>query len=293
LQELIKRFVEDLNLKGLIFNVDEIKNKIDAEQKGPYQNVFIQEIEYMTILLIEIVKSLEEIDQGLKGNLTISEKMEQTMDALVLNRVPTSWNALGYPSKRGLESWVINLVKRIEQLDLFKNEPLNLPKVIMISRFFNPQSYLTAIKQVVAANQKGQGLELNKLYIQTDITKKTIEEIDVVPKDGAYVFGFILEGARWDPGMGMLDESKPKEMFSVIPVVFCRAAVIPAEGKEDKSLYQCPAYKTEDRGSTYVFTAQLKTKVSPRKWILAGVAIIMDVEGVSDESTAKKKEEKK
>jgi len=48
----------------------------------------------------------------------------------------------------------------------------------MVSRFFNPQSYLTAIKQVVAgvANQKsGGGVELNKLYIQTDITKKTIE----------------------------------------------------------------------------------------------------------------------
>ncbi len=48
----------------------------------------------------------------------------------------------------------------------------------MVSRFFNPQSYLTAIKQVVAsANQKGPGggVELNKLYIQTDITKKAIE----------------------------------------------------------------------------------------------------------------------
>ena len=45
----------------------------------------------------------------------------------------------------------------------------------MVSRFFNPQSYLTAIKQVVASNAKGQGLQLNKLYIQTDITKKTID----------------------------------------------------------------------------------------------------------------------
>lgn len=97
----------------MIFNVDEIKNKIDIDNRGPYQNVFMQEIEYMTILLIEIVKSLEEIDQGLKGNLTISENMEQTMEALQLNRVPVAWTNLSYPSKRGLESWVINLIKRI------------------------------------------------------------------------------------------------------------------------------------------------------------------------------------
>lgn len=52
--------------------------------------------------------------------------------------------------------------------------------------------------------------------------------------------------------------------------------------KEDKTVYQCPVYKTESRGATYVFTAQLKTKLPPAKWILAGVALILDVEGVSD-----------
>lgn len=47
-------------------------------------------------------------------------------------------------------------------------------------------------------------------------------------------------------------------------------------------MYQCPVYKTETRGATYVFTAQLRTKLSPQKWILAGVAVILDVEGVGD-----------
>ncbi len=96
------------------------------------------------------------------------------MDALVLNRVPVAWTNLAYPSKRGLEGWIINLLQRIEQLNMFRDDPLTPPKVIMISKFFNPQSYLTAIKQVVAANAKG-GYELNKLYIQTDITKKSVE----------------------------------------------------------------------------------------------------------------------
>lgn len=41
-------------------------------------------------------------------------------------------------------------------------------------------------------------MELNKLYINTDILKKSVEEIDHNAKDGAYVFGFILEGARWE-----------------------------------------------------------------------------------------------
>jgi dynein heavy chain len=68
----------------------------------------------------------------------------------------------------------VNLLQRIDQLNLFRDDPLTLPKVILVSKFFNPQSYLTAIKQVVAGNARG-GLELNKLYIQTDITRKSIE----------------------------------------------------------------------------------------------------------------------
>jgi len=52
--------------------------------------------------------------------------------------------------------------------------------------------------------------------------------------------------------------------------------------KVDQGIYQCPCYKTENRGNTYVFTAQLKTKLPAQKWVLAGVALILDVEGVSD-----------
>lgn len=73
--------------------------------------------------------------------------------------------------------------------------------------------------------------------------------------DGAYVFGFILDGARWDIQIGILEESRPKEMYCVMPVTYCRAELINVDGKVDKTIYECPTYKTEDRGGTYVFTA--------------------------------------
>ena len=113
--------------------------------------------------------------------------------------------------------------------------------------------------------------------------KKLYWEPDLPPvKEGAYVFGFQVDGARWEASVGQLEESLPKRPFSVMPVVNCRAQMVQEVGKEDKNLYQCPVYKTENRGNTYVFTAQLKTKHPPAKWVLAGVALILDVEGVSD-----------
>lgn len=82
-----------------------------------------------------------------------------------------------------------------------------------------------------------------------------MEEVEAQSKDGAYVYGFILEGARWEMSTMVLEESKPKEMFSVLPVVNCKAMQVQPEGKEEKGVYKCPAYKTEDRGNTYVFEA--------------------------------------
>lgn len=114
--------------------------------------------------------------------------------------------------------------------------------------------------------------------------KKWYWEPNELPKklygDGAYVFGFQVEGARWDP-VGSLEESEPKKQFSVVPVVNCKPVLL-VEGKEDKNVYQCPVYKNESRGKTFVFFAQLKTKHNPLKWTLGGVAMILDVEGVSD-----------
>lgn len=240
----------------------------------------MQECEYMNALIRVIVGSLAEIELAFKGELTMTEKMEGLMAAIFLNKVPEHWAKLAFPSSRGLGSWLDNLKHRLEQLNQWKEDPVKVPHVTFINRLFNPQSFLTAIKQVFA-REKQQ--ELNKLIIQTDVLKKLYWEPDLPPvKEGAYVFGLQVEGARWEPSVGQLEESRPKKQFSVVPVVNCRAAPVVEAGKEDKGCYQCPVYKTAARGATYVFTAQLKTKLPPQKWILAGVALLLDVEGVSD-----------
>lgn len=78
-----------------------------------------------------------------------------------------------------------------------------------------------------------------------------------------------------------MEESIPKIQFSVVPIVHCKALMV-QDGKVDKGIYQCPCYMTTNRDKSYVFTAQLKTKHNPAKWVLAGAALILDVEGVSD-----------
>eukprot|EP00965_Chrysotila_dentata_P224280 6194093-Pleurochrysis_carterae.AAC.1 len=66
-----------------------------------------------------------------------------------------------------------------------------------------------------------------------------------------------------------------KELYPKLPVVLVKAS--PADKPQGADVYQCPVYKTQFRGPTYVFTAGLKSKHPPSKWIMAGVALLMNV----------------
>jgi hypothetical protein len=44
------------------------------------------------------------------------------------------------------------------------------------------------------------------------------------PRDGAYVHGLFMEGARWDIQQGIITESKLKELFPTMPVVNIRVS---------------------------------------------------------------------
>lgn len=51
--------------------------------------------------------------------------------------------------------------------------------------------------------------------------------------------------------------------------------------KKIKGMYECPVYTTSGRGATIVFTSNLQMEsedTDPHKWILAGVALLMQPE---------------
>ena len=60
-----------------------------------------------------------------------------------------------------------------------------------------------------------------------------------------------------------------------MPVILVKAYTL--EKVPDRDMYSCPVYKTQFRGPTYVFAANLRTKAPAKKWIMAGLALIMDV----------------
>mmetsp|Transcript_17270 Transcript_17270/g.33650 ORF Transcript_17270/g.33650 Transcript_17270/m.33650 type:complete len:4514 (+) Transcript_17270:154-13695(+) len=268
-QQLLESIVE--RIKGIKFSLEDIASAV-AEERGPYQNVFLQECDRMNQLINEMLRSLRELELGLSGELQMSPKMEDLQNKLFLDRVPDSWGNLAYPSLRPLAAWLANLIDRATQLQSWTEEPLSIPNVTNIAFMFNPQSFLTAIMQKTA--QLNQ-LELDKLTIMTDVTRKSLEQTESKAREGAYVTGLFVEGARWNWQQGVLDESEPREMFCAMPVIGCKAVLV--DKLETNGVYTCPSYKTQQRGPTYVFNATLRSKAPASKWILAGVCCIMEV----------------
>jgi dynein heavy chain len=129
LQEKVKRLLDDI-LEKLPeqFSMLELEDRVGLEDRTPYTNVFLQEVDRMSKLLYEMRRSLVELDMGLRGDLSISEAMETLMDSLFDDKVPARWDALAWPSLRPLGSWLQNMLDRYKQLNEWTGD-MNTPKV--------------------------------------------------------------------------------------------------------------------------------------------------------------------
>uniref|UniRef100_A0A1A8IU56 Dynein, axonemal, heavy chain 11 n=1 Tax=Nothobranchius kuhntae TaxID=321403 RepID=A0A1A8IU56_NOTKU len=251
------------------YNMSEMMTK--TADRSPYTLVCFQECERMNLLLAEIRRSLTELQLGLKGELTISSNMEALLSSLFSDSVPESWSRLAYPSTKTLTQWLSDLMASCHELDSWTQDFV-LPAVVWISGLFNPQSFLTAVLQSIARKNQWP---LDKMTLTVDVTKKMKDDFGHPPREGAYIHGLFMEGARWDVQSAVIAEAVLRDLTPAMPVLYVRA--VPAEEQELKNTYKCPVYRTKQRGSTYVSAFHLRTKQPPAKWVLAGVALLLSV----------------
>jgi hypothetical protein len=69
-----------------------------------------------------------------------------------------------------------------------------MPPVVWLSGLFNPSAFLTAVMQTPA---RRNDWALDRTVVITEVTKKQPEDIQQPSRDGCFVSGLTLEGARW------------------------------------------------------------------------------------------------
>ncbi|XP_027868438.1 dynein heavy chain 5, axonemal [Xiphophorus couchianus] len=243
------------------------------QKMGPFQpmNIFLrQEIDRMQRIIALVRHTLVDLKLAIDGTIIMSENLRDALDCMYDARIPARWMKASWASST-LGFWFTELLERNRQFQAWIFE--GRPKCFWMTGFFNPQGFLTAMRQEITRANKGWALD--RMVLCNEVTKWMKDDITQPPAEGVYVYGLYLEGAGWDRRGCKLVDSKPKVLFETMPVIRMYAE---NNGVKDSRLYSCPIYKKPVRTDiNYIAAVDLKTSLHPEHWILRGVALLCDV----------------
>ncbi|KER25690.1 hypothetical protein T265_06922 [Opisthorchis viverrini] len=265
--EILEKVPEDYNP----FQVKECLIKMDHLK--PLHIFLKQEIDRMQKVITIVRTTLTDLKLAIDGTIVMSENLRDALDSLFDARIPSTWRKISWESAT-LGFWFTDLLDRNAQFSswLFQGRPISY----WMTGFFNPQGFLTAMRQEVARANK---YALDDVELTNEVTKLLREEVVKRPVEGVYVHGLWLDGAGWDRKLARLVEPAPKLLYTALPVVHVSAYSRSAGNKNKATtVYSCPVYKKPKRTDlNYIFPLALNSSVDPDHWILRGVALLCDV----------------
>jgi dynein heavy chain len=257
------------------FDLLEVKAALGPRSEpDPMKTVLMQELERYNMLLSRLSRSLSELQKAVQGLVAITPDLEQISESLQAGSVPESWSFC-YPSLKPLGMWMSDLVARIAQMQGWATTAM--PRVFWMSGFTYPTGFLTALLQTSA---RKNGIPIDTLGWDFGVTTNFDDSgVAQPPKEGAYIKGLFLEGARWDVGPGNLTEPLPMELSSPMPFILFK----PVDNKKKvaKGVYTCPTYLYPVRTGTrerpsFMIACDLKSGLRDGEfWTKRGVAMLL------------------
>jgi dynein heavy chain len=236
--------------------------------------VLLQEISRYDKLLTVMHEQFEQLVNGLKGAVVISSDMEEVVASMYAGKVPEAWS-FAYPSTKTLGPWARELTARIQQLRKWADDGV-APKVFWLGGFTFPTGFLTALFQHYA-RKNGVGIDDLSWDFQPQST--TESNINNAPKEGAYIKGLYLEGARWEMDNQTLAEAYPTELTSPMPIVYFKP--VHQSKRSGKGLHKTPLFIYPVREGTisrasFMLEVELKTGAHESAyWTRRGVALLL------------------
>ncbi|XP_072296528.1 dynein axonemal heavy chain 8-like [Eucyclogobius newberryi] len=272
-ESIVYRMAEDM-LDKLPRNYvpHEVKARLVKMGALKPMNIFLrQEVDRMQRILSVVRTTLTDLKLAIDGTIIMSENLRDALDKIFDARIPNIWRKISWESST-LGFWFTEILERNKQFYSWVFD--GRPKTFWMTGFFNPQGFLTAMRQEVTRANKGWALDT--VTLTNKVLEQTREEITTSPSEGVYVYGLYLDGAGWDKKNGHLIESSPKVLFTLLPVIHMYA--VNSTAPVDPRLYVCPVYKKPRRTDlNYITAVVLPTVQFPDHWIMRGVALLCDI----------------
>lgn len=323
-QNLIKQLPADFIMLEVTEKLRTLKGPKGLSESGmtvPLNVFLFQEIQRFQKILGIVRTMMHDIVLAIDGQIIMTPELVDSINAIFDFRVPRSWQYDPTGAEiswltAGLAAWLTGLNNRYYQLRgwIDKSER---PASFWLTGFFNPQGFLTSMKQEVTRQKKAENWSLDEVDYKSEVTKDVITSEDgkidgkTLPSfpDGVLIHGLFLEGAQWakgDRGKCLID-SEGKDLFQIFPVLHVSAmstAATDARGPAarnkdqnqslDKTHYFCPVYKYKIRNDKYLIfrvylAAEPKNAAGAEKalskgmtpilnWKLKGVALLCSKE---------------
>ena len=273
-------------------------------------NVFLyQELTRFQKILTLVRTTMKNIISAVDGTIIMTPDIVNAIGAIFDLRVPYEWcfDPTGAEISwltPTLGGWLEGLKNRYNQLNNWFLS--GRPASFWLTGFFNPQGFLTGMKQELTRMKKeSANWSLDEVDYKTEVKHEVINTDNGTldrqlnpPAEGVYIHGLYLEGAVLNKKSGgKLEDPRPKELYSRFPLLNVSAmstqqsdAMTGPKGRgEDKSsmVYSCPVYKYKARNDKYLIfrvnlkcdqvgpaNQQLKTMTAPINWKLKGVALL-------------------
>ncbi|MEE6465421.1 hypothetical protein FKM82_006550, partial [Ascaphus truei] len=212
-REIVVQRLADEMLEKLPMDYIPHEVKARLQKMGPIQpmNIFLrQEIDRMQRVIARVRSTLTDLKLAIDGTIIMSEDLRDALDNMYDARIPKLWFKISWESAT-LGFWFTELLERNQQFRswLFDGRP----NQFWMTGFFNPQGFLTAMRQETTRMNLSKGWALDSVILHNDVTRMMKEDVNMPPPadiGGVYIYGLFLDGAGWDRRNTKLMESSPK-----------------------------------------------------------------------------------
>uniref|UniRef100_A0A383W453 AAA+ ATPase domain-containing protein n=1 Tax=Tetradesmus obliquus TaxID=3088 RepID=A0A383W453_TETOB len=279
-EETVDRICEDLLSKTpALFDKEEVRERLRRLAGGPTQPLTVhlrQEIDRLNIVIKLTTTTLQNLRLAIAGTIALSGTLIESLDALFMARIPVEWLKKSWEAAT-LGNWFSGLLQRQDQLARWLT--MGRPRAYWLTGFFNPQGFLTAMKQEVNRKHATDKWALDDVVMTSEVTHppKEFESLKESPAEGVYIYGLFLDGCAWSGRENKLVEPEPKKLYHPLPVLYVSGVL--AKDKKRGGIYEAPCYRVKSRkGFNYITSFALRTEDDKSKWILRGAALLCSID---------------
>lgn len=160
-----------------MYDYFEVRKRMELMGRLNPLNIFLrQEIDRMQKVLIMVRSTLFDLLLAIEGTIIMNDELQDALNKIYDARIPQIWIRPSWTSST-LGFWFTELVERNVQFSswCFKGRPT----MFWMTGFFNPQGFLTAMRQEVTRTHSGWALD--QVSLHNDVLRVHADEVKGEP----------------------------------------------------------------------------------------------------------------